>query len=133
MCKLCPLKKRVRILGLPRIMSGNAYFVLLVKVRITRKKINLPKLFFIDYVRAGTSSLLQCFIWLKSKTVKMYSVVISVKLLLVLNILTWLRKKCFIANKNITTFVSDVFPFISIDTTSLKLSIWHSKGHSLEF
>ena len=56
MGNLCPLKKRVQILGLPRILSGNAYFVLLVKVRITRKKINLPKLFFINYVRVGTSS-----------------------------------------------------------------------------
>ena len=43
-----PLKKRVQILGLLWILLGNADFVLLVKAQITRKKINLPKLFFVN-------------------------------------------------------------------------------------
>ena len=57
-----------------------------MKAQITGKKINLPKLFFVNKVRAGTSNSLQYLIWLKSKTVKIYSVVQSVKLLLVLSI-----------------------------------------------
>ena len=40
------LKKHVKILGLLWILLGNADFVLLMKAQITRKKINLPKLFF---------------------------------------------------------------------------------------
>ena len=48
-----PLKKCVRILRLPRILLGKADFVFLMKAQITRKKINLPKLFFVNYVRAG--------------------------------------------------------------------------------
>ena len=52
---------------------GNADFVLLMKAQITRKKINLPKL--------------QYLIWLNSKTVKIYSIVQSVKLLLALSII----------------------------------------------
>ena len=43
-----PLKKRVQILGLLWILLGNADFVLLTKAQITRKKINLPKLFFVN-------------------------------------------------------------------------------------
>ena len=43
-----PLKKRVKILGLPWILLGNADFVILMKAQITRKKINLPKLFFVN-------------------------------------------------------------------------------------
>ena len=58
-----------------------------MKAQITRKKINLPKLFFVNYVRAGTSNSLQYLIWLNSKTVKIYSIVQSVKLLLALSIL----------------------------------------------
>ena len=42
-------------------------------------------------VRADTSNSLQYLIWLKSKTVKMYSVVQSVKLLLVLSIFKFLE------------------------------------------
>ena len=42
------LKKRVQILGLLWILLGNADFVLLMKAQITRKKINLPKLFFVN-------------------------------------------------------------------------------------
>ena len=60
--------------------------MLLIKAQITRNKINLPKLFYVNKVRAGTSNSLQYLIWLKSKTVKIYSVVQSVKLLLVLSI-----------------------------------------------
>ena len=41
-----PFKWRVEILGLLWLLLGNADFVLLVKAQITRKKINLPKLFF---------------------------------------------------------------------------------------
>ena len=41
-----PLKERVQIQGLLWIFLGNADFVLLMKAQITRKKINLPKLFF---------------------------------------------------------------------------------------
>ena len=43
-----PLKQRVQILGLLLILLGNADFVLLMKAQITRKKINLPKLFFVN-------------------------------------------------------------------------------------
>ena len=43
-----PLKKHVQILGLLWILLGNNDFVLLVKAQITRKKINLPKLFFVN-------------------------------------------------------------------------------------
>ena len=57
-----------------------------MKAQITRKNINLPKLFFVNKVRAGTNNSLQYSIWFKSKTVKMYLVVQSVKLLLVLSI-----------------------------------------------
>ena len=57
-----------------------------MKAQITRKKNNLPTLFLVNWVRAGTSNSLQYLIWLKSKTVKIYSVVESVKLLLVLSI-----------------------------------------------
>ena len=85
-----PLKKRVQILGLPWILSGKADFVLLLMAQITRKKINLPKLFSVNYVRAGTSNSLQYLIWLKSNTVTIYSVVQRVKLLLVLSIVTFL-------------------------------------------
>ena len=46
-----PLKKRVQILGLPRILFEKADVVLLMKSQITRTKINLPKLFFVNYVR----------------------------------------------------------------------------------
>ena len=42
------LKKRVQILGLLWILLRNANFVLLMKAQITRKKINLPKLFFVN-------------------------------------------------------------------------------------
>ena len=44
----CPLKWRVQILGVFWILLGNADFVLSVKAKITRKKINLPKLFFVN-------------------------------------------------------------------------------------
>ena len=53
------LNKRVQILGLPWIFSGKADFVLLLMAQITRKKIKLPKLFSVNYVRAGTSNSLQ--------------------------------------------------------------------------
>ena len=58
----------------------------LMKAQITRKKINLPKLFFVNYVRTNTSSSLQDCIWFKSKAVNIYSVVQYVKLLLVLSV-----------------------------------------------
>ena len=38
----------VQILGLLWILLGNADCVLLMKAKITRKKINLPKLFFVN-------------------------------------------------------------------------------------
>ena len=59
-----------------------------MKAQISRNKINLPKLFLVNWVRAGTSNSLQYSIGLKSNTVKMYSVVQSVKLLLALSMLT---------------------------------------------
>ena len=40
--KSMALKKRVRILDLPRILLGKADSVRLMKAQITRKKINLP-------------------------------------------------------------------------------------------
>ena len=80
------LKNRVQILGLLCIRLGDADFVLLIKAQITRKKINLSKLFFMNLVRLRTSNSLQYVIWFKSKAVKIYSVVQSVKLLLVLSI-----------------------------------------------
>ena len=58
-----------------------------MKAQITRNKINLPKLFLVNWVRAGTSNSLQYLIGLKSNTVKIYSVVQSVKLLLALIII----------------------------------------------
>ena len=57
-----------------------------MKAQLTRNKINLPKLFLVNWVRAGTSNSLQHLIGLKSNTVKIYSVVQSVKLLLALSI-----------------------------------------------
>ena len=57
-----------------------------MKAQITRKKIYLPKLSLVNCVRAGTSNLLEYLICLKSKTVKIYLVVESVKLLLDLSI-----------------------------------------------
>ena len=57
-----------------------------MKAQITRKKINWPKLFLVNWVRASTSNSLQYLIWSKSNTVKIYSVVESVKLILVLSI-----------------------------------------------
>ena len=42
------LKLRVQILGLLLILLGIADFVILLKAQITRKKINLSKLFFVD-------------------------------------------------------------------------------------
>ena len=57
-----------------------------MKAQITQYKINLPKLFLVNWVRAGTSNSLQYLIGLKSNTVKIYSVVQSVKLLLALSI-----------------------------------------------
>ena len=52
------------ILGLLWILLGNADFVILLKAQITRKKINLPNLFFVNWVAAGTSNSLQYLIWL---------------------------------------------------------------------
>ena len=49
-----PFKERVQIVGLLWISSGKADFVLLMKPQINRKKANLPKLFFVNYIRAGT-------------------------------------------------------------------------------
>ena len=46
--------------------------MLLMKALITRKKINLPKLFIVNYVKVGTDNSLQYLIWLISKTVKIY-------------------------------------------------------------
>ena len=60
--------------------------MLLMKAQINRKMNNLPKLFFVNYLRVGTSISLQYLIWSKSKTVKIYMVVQSVKLLLVSSI-----------------------------------------------
>ena len=57
-----------------------------MQAQIIRRKINSLKLFFVNQVRACTRSSLQYLFWLKSKTVKIYSVVQSVKLLLVLSI-----------------------------------------------
>ena len=57
-----------------------------MNAQVTRKKINLPMLFFVNKVRTDTSNSLQYLVWLKSKTVKIYSVVQSVKLLLALSI-----------------------------------------------
>ena len=65
-------------------MLGKTDLVLLMKAQITQKGIIFPNLFVVNYVRVGTRSLLQYFIWLKSKTVQIYLVVKSVKLLLFL-------------------------------------------------
>ena len=67
---------------------GKADFVLFLKAQITGMKINFPMQCFMNYVRVSVRSSLQCFIWLKLKTVKIYSVVKGVKLLLVLSIYT---------------------------------------------
>ena len=57
-----------------------------MKAQISRKKINLPKLFFVNYVEGGYQQLIAIFNLVKSKTVKIYSEVQSVKLLLSLSI-----------------------------------------------
>ena len=49
--------------------------MLLLKSPTTRKRVIFLKLFFVNYVMADTRISLQHFIWLKSKTVKIYSVV----------------------------------------------------------
>ena len=43
-----PLKTGVQILGLLWNLLGKAHFVLLMKAQITRKKIDLPKFFFVN-------------------------------------------------------------------------------------
>ena len=43
-----PFKKRGQNLGLLWNLLGNADFVLLMKAQVTRMKINLPKLFFMN-------------------------------------------------------------------------------------
>ena len=55
----------------------------LMKAQITQQKINSLKSFFVNYIRASARSSLQYFIWLKSKTIKIYLAVKSVELLLV--------------------------------------------------
>ena len=85
-----PLKQRVQILGLLWILLGNADCVFLMKAQITRKKINLPELFFVNQVQGEYQQLIAIFNLVKSKTVKIYSVVQSVKLLLALSILIYL-------------------------------------------
>ena len=57
-----------------------------MKAQINRKKINLPNLFFMNYVKGEYQQLIAIFNLVKSKTVKIYSVVQSVKLLLALSI-----------------------------------------------
>ena len=47
-----------------------ADFVFLVKAQITRKRINLPSSFFMNYARASVRNSLQYFIWLKIKNSK---------------------------------------------------------------
>ena len=81
-----PLKKRVQILGLLYILLGNVDFVLLMKVQISQKKINLPKLFFLEIGLGGYQQLIAIFNLVKLKTVKTYSADQSVKLLLALSI-----------------------------------------------
>ena len=44
------------MLGLPWILLGNADFVFLMKAQIIGKKIIFPKVFFVNYVMAGTMS-----------------------------------------------------------------------------
>ena len=65
----------------PRILLGKSDYVFFMKVQITQNKIIFPKLFFANYARTRTRSSLQYFIWLKSKLVKIYSIVKSKKLL----------------------------------------------------
>ena len=67
-----------------------------MKAQITRNKNSFLKLFFANYAWTSTRSSLQYLVWLKSKTVKIYSVVKSVKLLLVLSICNITRGEyCF--------------------------------------
>ena len=51
------------------ILCGKAVFVFLMKAHVTRRKINLPKSFFVNYVKPSVKSALQYLIWLKSKRV----------------------------------------------------------------
>ena len=53
-----------------------------MKAQIIGNMIIFPKLYFKNYAWTSTKSSLQYDIWLKSKTVKIYSVVKRVKLLL---------------------------------------------------
>ena len=55
----------------------------LLKAQITRMKISFPMQCFMNYVRVSVRSSLQYIIWFELKTVKIYSVVKGVKLLLV--------------------------------------------------
>ena len=57
-----------------------------MKAQITRNKTNLPKLFFVNLVKGKYQQLIEIFNLVKSKTVKIYSVVQSVNLLLALSI-----------------------------------------------
>ena len=63
--KLWPLKFRVRILGLPRILLVKADFVFLIESTDNSKEYYFPKFVYVNYVRVGTRSSLQYFIWLK--------------------------------------------------------------------
>ena len=68
----------------PRVFIGlckQRSLCVLIKAHITRKKIDLLRSFFLHYVRASARSALQYFIWLNSKTVKIYSIVKTVNLL----------------------------------------------------
>ena len=67
-------------------MLGKSDFVFLMKAQITRNKIIFPKMFFENYARTSTRGSLQYFIWLKSKTVRIYLVVKSVTIFLALSI-----------------------------------------------
>ena len=48
-------------------------FCVFIESTDNSKEYNLPKLFFVNKVRAGANNSLQYLIWLKSKTVKIYS------------------------------------------------------------
>ena len=58
------LKKACSYLRFTLDFLGNVDFVLLMKAQRTQKKINLPKLFVVNWVRADTSNSFQYLIWL---------------------------------------------------------------------
>ena len=55
-------------LGLPKILRENGDFVFVMKAKVTQKRVNLHKSFFMNYVRESVGNSLQYLILLKIRT-----------------------------------------------------------------